>query len=171
MTWSASGKLLILSFSLQTSELQMTIDGLEKERDFYFGKLRDIEIMCQENEENPTIKKIVEILYATEVSLSRYHSLLSYIMAWNTNDITLHKIKLLVEHSLFPMAPILFSKVYKIHLYEITSLKVSFCYNNPSIFAYCRAAQVFLPSGKTWSIWTHWGSELQGVISIVLYYF
>lgn len=51
-------------------ELKMTIDSLEKERDFYFGKLRDIEVMCQESENgepNPIIQKILDVLYATEV--------------------------------------------------------------------------------------------------------
>ncbi|XKL64299.1 hypothetical protein PGB90_004385 [Kerria lacca] len=50
----------------QLMELKQTIDGLEKERDFYFGKLRDIEVLCQEAEENPIIQKILGILYATE---------------------------------------------------------------------------------------------------------
>ncbi|XP_044746026.1 microtubule-associated protein RP/EB family member 1 isoform X2 [Coccinella septempunctata] len=50
----------------QLSECKLTIDSLEKERDFYFGKLRDIEVMCQETDENPLIQKILDVLYATE---------------------------------------------------------------------------------------------------------
>lgn len=46
------------------------MDGLEKERDFYFSKLRDIELICQEHESenSPVISGIIGILYATEVS-------------------------------------------------------------------------------------------------------
>lgn len=51
-------------------ELKLTVDGLEKERDFYFGKLRDIELICQEpeSESHPILSKIMDILYATEVA-------------------------------------------------------------------------------------------------------
>lgn len=61
-------------------ELKLTVDGLEKERDFYFGKLRDIELICQEpdSENHPILSKIMDILYATEVALpapSRQHQL------------------------------------------------------------------------------------------------
>ncbi|XP_031349470.1 microtubule-associated protein RP/EB family member 1 isoform X3 [Photinus pyralis] len=51
----------------QIMDLKISIDGLEKERDFYFGKLRDIEVMCQESDEqHPLIQKILDVLYATE---------------------------------------------------------------------------------------------------------
>ncbi|XP_046752725.1 microtubule-associated protein RP/EB family member 1 isoform X2 [Diprion similis] len=62
-----SGK--IEELSAQLMELKLTVDGLEKERDFYFGKLRDIEVMCQDcdNGEPPQIvQKILDVLYATE---------------------------------------------------------------------------------------------------------
>lgn len=51
--------------------MRLTMEGLEKERDFYFGKLRDIEVLCQEQpdcETNPALKSITDILYATEVN-------------------------------------------------------------------------------------------------------
>ncbi|NXL68814.1 MARE3 protein, partial [Chordeiles acutipennis] len=53
---------------LQLMDLKLTVDGLEKERDFYFSKLRDIELICQEheNENSPIITGIVSVLYATE---------------------------------------------------------------------------------------------------------
>lgn len=53
----------------QLMDLKLTVDGLEKERDFYFSKLRDIELICQEheNENSPIINGIVSVLYATEV--------------------------------------------------------------------------------------------------------
>lgn len=61
---------LLLSLS-QLLDLKLTVDGLEKERDFYFGKLRDIELICQEEEGNPVLGKIMDILYATEVTPGR----------------------------------------------------------------------------------------------------
>lgn len=51
----------------ENNEIKITLEGLEKERDFYFGKLRDIEVLCQEYEADnlPVLKKILEVLYAT----------------------------------------------------------------------------------------------------------
>ncbi|KAM4601076.1 microtubule-associated protein RP/EB family member 3-like [Polymixia lowei] len=58
----------LLELNQQLLDLKLTVDGLEKERDFYFGKLRDIELICQDNEcgSSTVLSKIMDILYATE---------------------------------------------------------------------------------------------------------
>lgn len=52
----------------EITQLKLNIDGVEKERDFYFSKLRDIEILCQINEfkDMPVVAAVMEILYATD---------------------------------------------------------------------------------------------------------
>jgi hypothetical protein len=44
------------------------MDTLEKERDFYFSKLRDIEMLMQANQpqQNSLTENILKILYASE---------------------------------------------------------------------------------------------------------
>ncbi|KAK0517651.1 microtubule integrity protein mal3 [Tilletia horrida] len=72
----------IAALTGQMDELKLSVDGLEKERDFYFTKLRDIELLVQERldggaegeEPDPpvteieaeTLKQIQAILYSTE---------------------------------------------------------------------------------------------------------
>ncbi len=61
----------------ENAALKETVSGLERERDFYFSKLRDIELLLQqaveadpeiEKDEDGLIKHIQAILYSTEVS-------------------------------------------------------------------------------------------------------
>ncbi len=51
------------------SELQMDLEGVEKERNFYFDKLREVEIMLQDIEDagngTPLSADVLKILYAT----------------------------------------------------------------------------------------------------------
>lgn len=68
---NAAGKMheaKIEDLNSQIMEMKLTLEGMEKERDFYFGKLRDIELLCQDitQEDNPIIQKILAKLYATE---------------------------------------------------------------------------------------------------------
>jgi len=61
----------IEELSAQLAETKLSLEGLEKERDFYFGKLRDIEVFCQEQELSEetmaALQRVLDILYATEV--------------------------------------------------------------------------------------------------------
>jgi microtubule-associated protein, RP/EB family len=61
----------------ENAVLKETVQGLERERDFYFSKLRDCELLVQqaidadpeiEKDENSLVKQIQTILYSTEVS-------------------------------------------------------------------------------------------------------
>ncbi|KAH0563203.1 hypothetical protein GP486_002234 [Trichoglossum hirsutum] len=61
----------------ENATLKENVAGLERERDFYFSKLRDIELLLQqavelnpeiENDEDGLVKHIQGILYSTEVS-------------------------------------------------------------------------------------------------------
>jgi RP/EB family microtubule-associated protein len=61
----------------ENSALKETVVGLERERDFYFSKLRDIELLIQQaidadpeldKDDNNILKQIQLILYSTEVS-------------------------------------------------------------------------------------------------------
>jgi microtubule-associated protein, RP/EB family len=53
------------------NELRLEMDGLEKERDFYFDKLRDIEIILQDSEDlgngTEVTAAVFKVLYATQV--------------------------------------------------------------------------------------------------------
>ena len=43
-----------VALDMQLTELKLKVDTAERERDFYFDKLRDIEILCQ----NPALQAI-----------------------------------------------------------------------------------------------------------------
>ncbi|CAD5336097.1 unnamed protein product [Arabidopsis thaliana] len=56
------------AYDEKITELKLYIDSLEKERDFYFSKLRDVEILCQnpDTEHLPLVGSIKRILYAAD---------------------------------------------------------------------------------------------------------
>ena len=73
----AGGGAAAAALQAKNTELMETVQGLERERDFYFSKLRDIELLIQqameaeptlEEDENGILKQIQTILYSTEVS-------------------------------------------------------------------------------------------------------
>jgi RP/EB family microtubule-associated protein len=74
----AGGSAQSAALSQENNALKETVQGLERERDFYFSKLRDIELLVQgameaepelEKDEGGLLKQIQTILYSTEVRL------------------------------------------------------------------------------------------------------
>lgn len=66
----ASLRITVEESTKALNEMKSEMDGLEKERDFYFEKLRDIEIMMQDIEDrgegNDMTATVFKVLYATK---------------------------------------------------------------------------------------------------------
>ncbi|KAK9815458.1 hypothetical protein WJX72_003972 [[Myrmecia] bisecta] len=68
MQSSAAAQSQVTELTGQVTELKLKVDTVERERDFYFDKLRDIEILCQspELQSIPIVKVFEKILYAAD---------------------------------------------------------------------------------------------------------
>lgn len=57
---------------LQLNTLKLALEGVEKERDFYFGKLREVELLCQEQgqDNGPFVERLMEVLYSADDQVS-----------------------------------------------------------------------------------------------------
>ncbi len=66
---------------LQLNTLKLALEGAEKERDFYFGKLREVELLCQEQgqeqgqDNGPFVERLMEVLYTADDQVSASSSL------------------------------------------------------------------------------------------------
>uniref|UniRef100_A0A0D3AYD8 Protein ATEB1 homolog 2 n=1 Tax=Brassica oleracea var. oleracea TaxID=109376 RepID=A0A0D3AYD8_BRAOL len=62
----------VQALSKELEDLKVSVDLLEKERDFYFTKLRDVEILCQtpEIDDLPIVVAVKKILYAVDANES-----------------------------------------------------------------------------------------------------
>ncbi|KAJ4824181.1 Microtubule-associated protein RP/EB member 1B [Turnera subulata] len=71
----------IHALSKEVTDLKLSVELLEKERDFYFAKLRDIEILCQtpELEEEPMTVAVKKILYAADAKESALQEAQEYL--------------------------------------------------------------------------------------------
>lgn len=61
-----------LCCDLQLNTMKLALEGVEKERDFYFGKLREVELLCQDQgpENTPFVERLMEVLYSTDDHVS-----------------------------------------------------------------------------------------------------
>nr|XP_011464375.1 PREDICTED: microtubule-associated protein RP/EB family member 1B isoform X2 [Fragaria vesca subsp. vesca] len=73
----------VQALTKEITDLKLSVDLLEKERDFYFGKLRDIEILCQtsELESVPMSVAIKKILYAADAKESALTKAQEYLVS------------------------------------------------------------------------------------------
>lgn len=63
-------KVTIADLTEQLTEMKLQVDTANRERDFYFDKLRDIEILCQAPElaNIPILKTVEKVLYAADAN-------------------------------------------------------------------------------------------------------
>lgn len=47
----------------EVSELKDTLSSMEKERDYYYNKLRQIELLCQQSELTGFVREVQDIMY------------------------------------------------------------------------------------------------------------
>jgi RP/EB family microtubule-associated protein len=50
----------------EASRLQEELDQMKQERDFYYDKLRKVEEICQDNEDDAIVQQILEVLYEAD---------------------------------------------------------------------------------------------------------
>lgn len=72
---------IFVKFTQERDELLTTMAAVEKERDFYFDKLRDIELLFQARENrgrttNPPVDAVVRWFFRTYMSIAHYLPLL-----------------------------------------------------------------------------------------------
>ncbi|KAG6386099.1 hypothetical protein SASPL_154987 [Salvia splendens] len=65
---AADASLELQRLKNEVTDLKLSVDSLEKERDFYFAKLRDIELLCQtpELDNFPMVVAVKKILYSAD---------------------------------------------------------------------------------------------------------
>lgn len=93
---SNTNNLQLAALTKTITELKLSVDEMEKERDFYFNKLRDIEILTQKVVD-PNIssslffKQITEILYTTEEGFEIPHETTAVAASTTTiEDVTMN---------------------------------------------------------------------------------
>tara|TARA_R110002050_G_C8630898_1_gene488372 strand:+ start:336 stop:608 length:273 start_codon:yes stop_codon:yes gene_type:complete len=47
-------------------ELKKTLTSMETERDFYYGKLQKIELLCQQSEQTAFVQSVLDVMYGEE---------------------------------------------------------------------------------------------------------
>ncbi|KAL6087882.1 hypothetical protein STEG23_014385 [Scotinomys teguina] len=70
----------VIQLNEQVHSLKLALEGVEKERDFYFGKLREIELLCQEHgqENDDLVQRLMEVLYASDEQVELMRDISSY---------------------------------------------------------------------------------------------
>lgn len=93
--WSSGGGSASAAVVQENAQLRETVTGLERERDFYFSKLRDIELLIQnaadtdpdfdkDKDQNGLTKQIQQILYSTEVKFAPIYEMMA--PRWRRDD-------------------------------------------------------------------------------------